>query len=377
MIYKTGKIGVNEGAALIVMLLLPNMYLSEPSLSIGFVGSSAWLLKIISGCVATGALLTILYCYQQHAARFHGGECIDFYQFTRELIGRQKARLLFFFWAVLFEIQTILLLREFSDHVLITTLPTSRLPVIVLLLAGCMGIILLRGLEVILRTAYVLFLLSALGVVVVVVLLTGFFEFDQLFPWQGYGLLSLAKYSFSDLGTWLLCFAILLLAPNLQTFSTVRRSILYGFGYTILLKTMLVAAAILVFGTIVAPERSMLFYEMVQAINLSQYLQRVDAAFIMIWLPGGLMSALLMQFFALTLFCKVFDLRDFKVLIPMAVALSAVFSLLPSSVVAVIELNRFLVYVVFSAFMAVNFTIFIVGHFVKSRRDASCAGNTK
>lgn len=377
MIYKLGKISVTDGMSLIAMIALPNIYLSAPSVTIGFVGSCAWLLKLVSGIIAVAILLKIVQCYQLYCQRFHNGRCIDFYQFTIELIGRKKAWLVFFCWTIIFELHSIIMLREFSDQVLITTLPNKRLALIILVIATCMVAIIWWGLEIILRAAYVSFVITGIGIVITLLLLMGLFNYDYLFPLLGNGIPSLAKHSFSELGSWLTCFGILFVVANLQDISVIRRSILYGFGYTILLNLLIIIAVILVFGCVIAPERLSLFYEMVQGINLSQYVQRVDAIFITMWMPAGLISTVLLQFFTIMLFTRIFRLSDFRALIPLMVLLSASFAMLPTSAVEAIELNKILVYFISSIFMVGNFLIFVGGYYLKCWRDASCAGSAE
>lgn len=374
MIYKLGRIGVGEGMALLTMIELPHIYLSEPSITIGFVGSSVWLIKLMGGLMSLGIFLAMLYFYQKHVERVHQGKLIDFYQFTKELLGNKIAICVFVAWAIFFEIQTALTLREFADYIVITTLTANRLIVITLLLAICMVIVLYTGLEVILRTAYVLFFVAGIGIIVVILLLSPYLNVDYLVPWQGHGLSQVVRYSFFDVGTWLSGVAIFAVIPALENLTTVRRVICYGLSYTVFLKTILTVSAIMLFGTVIAPERALIFYEMVQAINLSQYLQRVDAIFIVIWLTGGLISTILLQFFSLHFICKPFKLRDFKVLIPIAVLLSVALSMMPSSVIEAIELNQFFSYSVSGAFLFFNVLIFGIGHLVKGRRQKPWAG---
>ena len=377
MIYKLGKIGAGEGIALIAMLLLPNIYLSEPSLAIGFVGSSAWLLKLVSGVIAVAMLLFVIRFYQAYVERYQSGKLVSFYDFLRCAVGGRLATALFLGWAVLFEVQTILTLREFADYVLITTLPTNRLAILLLLFSATIVLILCRGLEVVLRVSYLLFAIAFLGIVLMALLLLGAYEFSHLFPWQGYGLGALARHSFCDLGTWSVGLAILLVMPNLQNLQTVKKAVYYGFGYTMFLKSLVIAAALMIFGVVVAPERALLFYETVQTINLSQYFQRVEAVFVILWLTGGLLSAALMQYFSLTMACQPFKVNDMPALLPLAVLMSASFALLPASAIAAIELSRVLVYRVENTFMLLSFIMIAFGYYKRIRGAASCAGVTK
>lgn len=377
MLYKLGHIGVGEGMALVAMLVLPNIYLSEPSIMIGFTGSSAWLVKIFGGLLSLGILLAVLYFYKRHVNDVHQGRLVSFYQFSAEVLGGKAAAALFVIWAVLFEIQTALTLREFTDYIVITTLTTGKLVVLILFLASCMLVVLYNGLEVILRTAYLLFLVAGVGIVAVVLLVAVYLDPDYLFPWQGYGVGQAAKYSFFDTGTWLYSVAVLSVVPALGNLAAARRAICYGIGYTVFLKVLIILAAVMLFGTVIAPERALIFYEMVQAVNLSQYLQRVDAVFIVIWLTGGFISAVLLQFFALNFICQPFQLKDFKALLPLGVFMSAVLGMLPGSVIETIELNQFFAYSVTSVFSLLNLIVFSAGYFFKSRRKKTWIGDVK
>lgn len=377
MNYYTGKLGIGEGIALITMLLLPNIYLSEPSISIGLAGSSAWLLKLVSGAIAGAVLFGIVYFYQDYITKYHQNKVVSFHEFAQGLLSKKLALVLLLAWSIVFEIQTILTLREFADHTLITALPMSSLLVIILLYSACITIVLLRGLEVILRTAYLLFIIGAAGIMVTIIALYSEYEFSNLMPWQGQGLSILAQSSVSDLGTWAFGIAVLVIAPNLQNIRTIRKVIFYGFGYTVALKALLIAAIVMVFGAVVAPERALLFYEIVQAVHLSQYLQRVDAIFIMIWLTGGLISMMLMQYFALTLVCQAFEIKDMRPIIPIATLTSAALAILPNSVVAVIQLNHYFVYHIVSIFFILTALVLAIGYFVKCRRDKPCVGAIK
>ena len=270
MSYGIGKISVSEGMALITMLLIPNIYLTEPSLVIGFVGNSAWLLKFCSGLFIVGILLSLLKIYQSYIEKFHGGRMIDFYRFVREILGRGGAMLFFVLWAILFEVSTILTLREFTDHTLITALKISNLKLVLLIFAVAIFFIMRSGLEVILRGAYIFFLLRVVTLGVLFALLFSSYAPEQLLPWQGYGIGSLAKHSILDIDTGATAMAIFFIAPHLQNINTLKKSILYGIAYATFFKMVLIAMMIMVFGIIVAPERVMLFYELVRCVNLSE-----------------------------------------------------------------------------------------------------------
>ena len=157
---------------------------------------------------------------------------------------------------------------------------------------------------------------------------------------------------------------------------TIRRSILYGLGYTIFLKVGFYLAVVMVFGSIFAPERILLFYEAIQAIHLSAYLQRVDTAFVIMWLTGGLISAIILQFLSLTLLCDPFKIKDIRPMIPIIVLISATFSLMPDSVVSTIEINNTFVYYVSTTFICLNFLFTSIGYY-RFRRNKLCAGVTK
>lgn len=374
MSYGIGKISIAEGMSLIIMLLIPNIYLTEPSLSIGFVGNSAWLLKICSGLLILGVLLSTLKIYQNYIDKFCNGRLVTFFEFTQGVLGKSGAILFSVLWAVLFECSAILTLREYTDHALLTTLKTGNLKIVLLIFAIFILFMMRSGLEVILRGSYLFFLLRAVTVVILFGLLTSAYEPIQLLPWQGYGIGSLAKYSFFDIGTGATAMAIFFIAPHLQNIRTLKKSILYGMGYVTFFKMLLIMMMIMSFGVIVAPERILLFYELVRCVNLSQYVQRIDAVFTIIWLTAGLISILITQYLSIMIYSEAFKLTDTRALMGIGVLFTASVAMLPDSIVSALTISGMFIYHWSTGIMLFSLIVLGVGYYVKCRRNNSCVG---
>lgn len=374
MSYGIGKVSVAEGMSLIIMLLIPNIYLTEPSLSIGFVGTSAWLLKICSGLLILGILLAMLKIYKNYVEKFSQGRLVTFFSFLQDILGNKGAILFYLLWAILFECSTILTLREYTDHALLTTLKTGNLK-IVLLIFSIFSLFMMRsGLEVILRGSYLLFLLRAATVVILSILLIPTYEPLQLLPWQGYGFGSLAQYGFMDIGTGATAMAIFFIAPHLQNMNTLKKSILYGMGYVTFFKMLLIAMMVMVFGVVVSPERFLLFYELVRCVNLSQYVQRIDSIFAIVWLTAGLMSIFITQYLSIMIYSEAFKLTDIRALLGIGMLFTASMAMLPDSVMAALTISGIFVYQCSTGFMLLSLIVLGVGYYVKCRRNDSCIG---
>lgn len=288
-------------------------------------------------------------------------------------MGKRAAMALFMVWAVLFELQSMLTLREFADHVLTTALSEGAFAVVIILLGVCISGILFQGLEVLLRTAYIFTVISAVALVLVMLGLSNIYEPANLFPWLGYGLDKTVGWSAADLGTWSMAVAVLLIAPNLQNRSTVKRAIYYGMGCTLALKLIVIVSALLVFGPIIAPERALLFYEIVRTIHISQYIQRVDSIFVVVWLTAGIVSTVLVQYFAIALWGESFNLRDIKPLILPVTLLTTAAAALPDSIVMVIKLNNIFMFYVGSVCTVLSFVLICWTYYRRSGRNDHAA----
>lgn len=377
MSFKIGKVSVGEAVALIGMLLIPEIYLTEPSLMIGFTGTSAWICKILSGVLVAGVLLAVLKMYRVYIEKFSGGQMIPFPDFLKGLLGSRGALLLLVVWALLFEIETILTLREFVDHTVITALKANSLRVVLLIFAGSMLLIACSGLEVILRVAYVFFAIGIVSVVLVFLLLIPSYDPLQLFPWQGYGFANNIKYSLFDIGMGAQAIALLFIAPHFQNIRTLKKGIFYGIGYTLFTKVLVFLMALMVFGVAASPERGLIYYELARYVNISQYLQRIDAVFIIVWLSAGLISSVLTQYFSVILFQSAFRLKDTKVLLSIGILLTAAMAMLPNSIAQTIQWRGILSYYVTMALFLATFLVLGIGYYMKCRRNASCVGQLK
>lgn len=374
MSYRIGKVSVGEAVALIGMLLVPEIYLTEPSLMIGFTGSAAWISKLISSLLVVGVLLAILKIYSCYVHKFADGQMVTFPAFLKGLLGKHLGFLLLLVWAVLFEVETILTLREFADHTLITALKANSLRVVTLFFAGSILLIAYAGLEVILRSAYVFFVIGLAAVLFIFVLLFTSYEPLQLFPWQGYGFATTVKYSMLDIGMGAQAIALFFIAPHFQNIKTLKKGILYGIGYATAMKVLVFLMAIMVFGVVASPERGLLYYELARYVNVSQYLQRIDSVFIIVWLSAGLFSTVLTQYLSVILCQGAFQLKDTKVLLSISVLLTAALAMMPDSIAQTIHWRSFLSYYVTMSFFLATFFILGIGYYVKCRRKPSCVG---
>ncbi len=372
MKYAIGNIGSAEGMALIIMLLLPNVYMLEPCMGVRYAGNNAWLMKLLGGLLALGFLWVKFRCYRSYAKKYADGSAPAFGVFLSSILGKNGAALFFFAWSLLFFGQTAIMLRQLADNTIMMALPSLPLPLLVFFFSVCAYFLSLRGLEVLLRSAYIFFFLSALGIVILMIGLLPNYNVLELFPLQGHGIANTLWYACMDSGTWISGAAIFAVASNLQNVHTLQRSLCWGFGYTLCLKTLLLACLLMIFGSVVATERTLLFYEAMRTFHFSQYIQRVDAAFIFIWLTGGVVSITLSMYFAVGFWTEAFSLPDARPLLPLgAVAISSL-ALLPQGIMETFRIDRFFLYDVGAWMFFADFLIVSAAYYLFQRRKKPC-----
>lgn len=372
MNYKIGKIGSAEGMVLIVMMLVPSMYMMEPCMTIRYAGNSAWLMKLIGGFVMLALVLIKFGYYQGYLQQYSDNKNVPFEKFLTSILGRSGALVFIMAWAAVFFIQTSMLLRQLADNTVMLAMPGLSMELVALLLAASAYLLSRYGLEVLLRCSYIFFLLGISGIVFLLTGLIPEYNLLELAPWQGYGIDSTLWYGLLDSGTWLGGFAIFALASNLQKIHTFRRAVKRGFIITILIKAVMLACLLMMFGGTVAAERTQLFYEAVRSLHFSQYIQRLDSIFIFIWLTGGILSTTLSLYMTVSFFGLAFRLTDIRPLLPLGAAIAAGLAVMPSGVMEIFALGELFLYEGGTIFMLADFIIISLAYYLFKRRKRLC-----
>lgn len=361
-----------EGVTFIAMLLLPSIYMLEPCMSIRYAGNNAWLMKLIGGSIALVFMLVKLHYYEEYVERYAKTEKGSFEKFLESLLGRGGAMLFILIWSAVFFLQTAILLRQLADNTVMLAVPSLSMEMVAQLFAVFAYLLCRNGLETLLRCAYVFFMLGVIGVGMLLIGLSGEYNYLELLPWQGNGLGQTLRHGLIDSGTWLAGMAIFALAPNLRDCENVNKAITRGFLITIAVKAAMLLCLVMLFGSVVASERTQLFYEAVRTFHFSPYIQRLDSIFIFIWLTGGFLSVTLSLYMAVSFFGLTFRLNDIRPLLPLGAAAAAGIAILPEGVMEIFQWGELMLYHGGTIVLVADFLVVSGAYYLFKRRKRLC-----
>lgn len=334
MDYNNGRMGMSEGIALAFIVTFPTIFLSAPSSEVAMAGSVAWLARILAGFIAGTLLFMLTYVF----TRYPG----DLLSVTEKLLGRFAAYSVgLFYFLALFSLAS-LWTREFAENTILAALPYADFSFLIacyILSAGCL---LFVSIENVCRATYLLlpFMIGTLLLVWVGNL--SLYRPYNLFPWQGNGLSSLIQPILMALGSSVSLFILTLLAPAFQSVKTIKGAVIFGYGGSVVLRFISVGAFIMLFGTNVAMEKRLPFYEMARLIYLNRYLQRFEAVFILMWVMVGILAIAISLYGALFITAKLFKLPSIKPLLPVMTLIIGQIALMPPDSQGVIVMETIL-----------------------------------
>ncbi|MDF2876637.1 MAG: hypothetical protein K0R22_3320, partial [Sporomusa sp.] len=132
---------------------------------------------------------------------------------------------------------------------------------------------------------------------------------------------------------------LFVLGPAFQNLRTIKRAALIGLGGSTLLKSLSIFVFTMVFGTKIALEKTIPFFEMARLVYLNRYVQRVESLFILLWVIAGIMSIAIDIYIAGYLITRIFNLTTVRPLIPSLALLVTGIAMIPPDIASVIRLD--------------------------------------
>ncbi|MBO5245347.1 MAG: GerAB/ArcD/ProY family transporter [Selenomonadales bacterium] len=319
---RQGDISSQEGGALAAMVILPTVFLLEPSLTIERSGAASYWVKAGGGVLFGALAWWVMLLYRRQSERI--GTRVSFAQFAEVCLGRSLARVLLGIWLVMLLAHLALMLRLVAESTAKTALQQSEVLFALVLLVGAMLLGTRYRLTALLRGAYLLLGVTSMLIALLILLLIPMWEVHFLLPWQGYGLGHTLGEIGLDVGSWCAGSVLFLLLPRMRTDREGRLALLGGVGAAMLVKCAFILSALCVFGSVVGGERSFLFYEMAKLVHFSQYIQRVEAVFLCVQMMLVFLSMVLLVRMCAHLMADLLAVGDAYPLVPLLVSLAAV-----------------------------------------------------
>jgi len=361
---KVLRFGSVEAAALLIYWNLARTFLPFPKDFIDIGMSAAWLPVLLSTATVLGFLgLTVL------VLRHYRRETMV--EVAEDLFGPAGGVVTGVLLTGMFAVETGLILRQYSEAMLITALPRTTISVVTggfLLTAAWVAYL---GLEPMARTCRITLPHFAGGILLLMLALIPMWNWQHLFPFWGRGLAMVpATLGFSTNTSVLLA---TLLLPVTGDWRQVAKAGLWGivFGYLILL--IVVVSTVLVFTPEVARQFSLPFFSVSKNIYVGRYLQHIEAIYIIIWGVVGVLRLATGLYAAAEFFRRAFRLPYYQPLLWPLGVLIFIISLIPASFAAAYRLDELLLRADWLP-VGVLPLVLLAAVLLKGRRAASRAG---
>jgi spore germination protein KB len=362
MAYNSGRMGMAEGIALAFIVTFPPVFLAVPASLAQEAGSLAWSIPLLGGLAGGALMFALAYVFDRYPD--------DLLAVVQKLLGKPTAYVVGLFYFGMLLAFAILWTRQFAENTLLTALPFANFPFIVTYYAVSAGIILYAGIEAICRATYLLLPFAITGLLLVLAGLVPVCMPYYLLPWQGNGLAALEGPVINQIGLSGTLSILAVLAPAFQNARTIRTAIVFGYGGSMVLRSISIAVFTMVFGANVAAEKTLPFYEMARLVYINRYLQRFEALFTLLWVMAGVLAIAITLYGAMYIAAKRFNLPAVKPLLPVFVLIVAHAAMLPTDSQSVLNIEQILYNYVFAPGAVIIPAVLFIAAVLKDRRKS-------
>ncbi len=324
MSYQSGRMGIAEGIALVFTMSFVSAFLTLPSEAIDTSRELGWFSVLVAGLSTMAMLFLLIYVFE----RIPG----DLFLVSTRLFGKPGACLIAVYYIVMFLSMATIWIREFAENTLIAALPLINFQLAVGWYALGAAFILYFGIEAIARANYVILPFVVGGVLLVLALLAPLYKPNYLLPWQGAGMANAVIKGGVLVGANAGALLLAVIAKSFQNTRVLKAVAVFGLGGSVLLKSVIVLVFTMVYGTSVAMERALPFYEMARLVSLNRYIQRIESIFIILWVITGILGIAISIYMGLYLITRLLNLPTMKPLIPIVTLLLAQLAMIPPDI---------------------------------------------
>ncbi|MCX7746514.1 MAG: spore germination protein [Clostridia bacterium] len=334
---KEGKIGVSEAVSLVVIATSNRVFFTAPTVVEQFTGTAGWYMSILSNAV-TILFFTFIYLLLK---RFPGKDLLEIFHIS---FGRIIGFLFSIVYASSFLAACGILLREFYEMLKSFILPNTPISVLNGAMVVMVIVAVFLGLETIARTAKLAAFFALIGYLALLILAAEYFKLSNLFPILGYGMDNTIKEGITRSSAYSEVIILAVFAGSLQGVRHIKKA-----GYlSLILSGLLVSISIfcmqLIFPFYTFQEQTAPLYTLATLIKYGTFFQRLDPAFLTLWVVTTIISSSVVFYCAVSSYCKTFRMQDRRpVIIPMGILVYAVAMIpadFPSVISVYIELLR-------------------------------------
>ncbi len=343
-----------EGIFLVLTVLLSHIFLGIPNALLNSTGSSSLLNIIYVGIIT----LVFFYIIYKLFSLFPGDNIIDICEFL-------GGKILKFIYCVFF-ISYILLLsalmiKLFSEGISLIYFSHLNINIIIFAIIVFMGILNFFGFKAISRLNIVLVPIMILSIIFLYFALLGDFTFQRIFPIWGYGIKETFIDGLSNIFSFGGIYILFFILPFLTKVSDFKKIGLSSIIFYCIFLLFSVSALLFSIPQISDATTSLSLYYLARQISLGDYLQSIDALFLLIWIPFFLSYLSINMHFTLSTFKKLTNIKHSSGMIYSFCAILFVITIIMSNVVELRALsNSIYKYISIGFVFGFNFIILIL-----------------
>ncbi len=354
---KEGKIGVQEAVCLVVIATGNRVFFSAPAIVAQFSGTAGWYMSLVSN-ITSIIFFSFIYLLLK---RFPGKNILEIFNIV---LGSFLGFICAFVYTSSFLVASGILLREFLEILRSFDLPNTPSGVLSTAMIIVVVAAAFLGLETIARSAKLWIFFALFMYFLLFILSVQNFKFSNLFPVLGYGIGNTVFEGITRSSAYSEVIILAVLAGSLQGAKHIKKAGYISLCISGLLVTVGILCIQLVFPYYTLQEQIAPLYTLATLIRYGNFFQRLDPAFLILWLIITIISTSIVFYCAVSSFCKTFRLQDRRpVIMPMAVLLFTVTTIprdLPSVIYKYIEILRIFPVYVFYVFPAAVLTLAVI-----------------
>lgn len=362
--YDIGKLGNAEGIALVFGLVVSRLFLSGMANGIRENGQLYWLSMTIFTMIPLVVLFMMVYVNNNVSG--------DIVAVCTHLVGKVGAWFIVAAYIGMFFGNSALILRQYAEYTLSTALPHVEFQLVILWYAATVGIMCYLGIEALCRTGYIMLPFLLGGIILIFVMVSPFYIVYNLAPWQGNGIMTAMQSGVQGVGYNLGILSLVFLSSAFQNTKTIKSIAIYALGGSLVLRITYMLIYMMVFGAVVGGEKSMPFFELARLVYINQYIQRIEALFIVVWVMFGLLSIATSLYLGLYLIVILLKLPTMRPIVPLGAIIIANLSMLPPDIGFTLRTDQLLVQISQIGIYLFPLILFLMT-LVKKRRKKPCS----
>ncbi|GLG01324.1 putative spore germination protein YfkT [Alicyclobacillus hesperidum subsp. aegles] len=360
---RNAKVPGSEMTAMLIIFVSTNAFLTYPryiSLS-GY--EAAWMEPVFSGVLT----LILFFLVEQLLRRYFKN--LDIVEVSKEVFGRFGAILIALVFSLYFLCSTAAVMREFTENVVSTVLPSTPILIVGAVFMFAVGYIVYGGIEGICRTAFIFLPILLVGLVAVCLMTVNWWRPYMLLPLWGTGPEQVLRGSLQYSSIFANVLLLTIIYPHVHDTSKMRR---IGF-VSIVVSTLLLVGLMLtyhmVFPAAETGKTSFALYRLARMIHLGPFFQRLESIFIFLWVTAATVRMAVTLWGCSYLLGKAFGWPTYRPAVPALVLLSFSLGMWPENWIQVINFDgTYLLRWGWIVVFAIPIAVLSIGAMVRSMR---------